>query len=63
MAMLSVGKIKSVYIPVPEMKKQREIGNHFLDTQKNLRIVRQIIALEQKKNDIYFRDLVKSYEE
>ena len=62
MAMLSVGKIKSVRIPVPDMSVQREIGQHFLDAQRKLRIVEQIIKLEQKKNDIYFRDMVKNYD-
>ncbi len=62
MAMLSVGKIRNVRIPVPDMFHQCEIGIHFLNTQKKLRIVEKIISLEQKKNDIYFRDMVKSYE-
>ena len=63
MAMLSVGKIKNVMIPVPGPEKQKEISEHFLETQRRLAIIEQIIALEQKKNDIYFRELVNEYGE
>lgn len=56
-AMLSVGKIKNVKIPVPPTEKQREIGRSFLEVQRKLGIIEQIITLEQKKNDIFFREL------
>lgn len=63
MAMLSVGKIKNVSIPVPALDKQREIGNQFQETQRKVHLLEQIIRLEQKKNDISFRDMVKEYED
>ena len=63
MAMLSVGKIKNVMIPVPSPERQREIGSQFLETHRKVHLLEQIIRLEQKKNDIYFRDMVKEYED
>ena len=63
MAMLSVGKIKNVMIPVPSPERQREIGGQFLETHRKVHLLEQIIRLEQKKNDIYFRDMVKEYED
>lgn len=62
MAMLSVGKVKSIRIPVPDPQGQRSIGGSFLETQRRTYILNQIIQLEQKKNDVYFRDLVKQNE-
>lgn len=62
MAMLSVGKIKSVLLPVPPFEKQQEIGARYLETQRKLAIIDQIIKLEQKKNDVYFRELMNEYE-
>ena len=63
MAMLSVGKIKSVMIPVPTEEEQRKIGENFLETQRKVSLLEQIIRLEQEKNDISFRDMVKDYED
>lgn len=62
MAMLSVGKIKNVLLPVPSLEKQNEIGARFLETQRKLAIIDQIIKLEQKKNDVYFQELMNEYE-
>lgn len=62
MAMLSVGKVKSIRIPVPEVQIQHAIGGSFMETQDKVHILEKIISLEQKKNDIYFRDMVSSYE-
>lgn len=61
MAMLSVGKIKSIRIPVPEPQIQHAIGGTFMETQHRLYILDQIMRLEQKKNNVYFRDLVNQY--
>lgn len=60
MTVLSVGKIKGVLIPIPSVERQAEIGEHFLATQKKLRIAEEIVRLEQKKNDILFQEMVKS---
>lgn len=59
MAMLSVGKVKGIRIPVPDEQEQHRIGESFLETQNKVYIMEQIIRLEQKKNNVYFRDLVK----
>lgn len=59
MAMLSVGKVKSIRIPVPDLQIQHAIGDTFMETQHRLYILDQITRLEQKKNNVYFRDLVK----
>lgn len=63
MAMLSVGKLKAIKIPVPSAEVQHSIGGSFLETQRKVYILDQIIQLEQKKNDVYFRDMVKDNDE
>ena len=62
MAMLSIGKVKSIRIPVPEPQIQHSIGGTFIETQQRVYVLNRIIQLEQKKNDVYFRDLVKRNE-
>lgn len=62
MTVLSVGKIKRVRIPLPSKVQQEEIGRQYMETQKKLKIVRKIIELEAKKNDIIFRDMVREHE-
>ena len=62
MTVLSVGKIKRVRIPLPSKMQQEEIGRQYMETQKKLQIVRKIVELEAKKNDIIFRDMVREYE-
>lgn len=59
---LSVGKISKTLIPVPSREVQFSIGNTFLEAQEKLRLIKQIAALESKKNNIVFRELVKDYE-
>ena len=39
-----------------------KIGNSFEESQNKLKLIRQIAALESKKNDIVFKELVKEYE-
>ncbi len=63
MTVLSVGKIKGALIPIPSMERQIEIGEHFLATQRKLRIVEEIVRLEQKKNDVLFQEMVKNDDE
>ena len=60
--MLSVGKLGKVIVPIPGEEKQAEIGRSFVETQRKLHIMEQIVRLEQKKNDIQFKELVKAYE-
>ena len=59
MSILSIGKIKSVEIPVADAKAQRCIGEHYREAQNNLQIMSQIIALENKRNDVMFQELMK----
>ena len=63
MTVLSVGKIKNVYVPVPSMAQQSEIGQRFMATQRKLRIIRKIGELEAKRNDVVFKEMVKNYAE
>ena len=63
MAMLSVGKIKAIRIPVPGKEIQHAIGSSYLETQRKVYIMEQIVRLEQKKNDVFFRDMVKNNDE
>ncbi|MBQ0146074.1 MAG: restriction endonuclease subunit S [Lachnospiraceae bacterium] len=60
MTVLSVGKIKGVHIPVPSSNEQKEIGAHYLATQEKLKIVQKIVELESKRNDVIFKEMVKS---
>lgn len=62
MTVLSVGKVASVQMPVPEKKEQVEIGMSYRKTQKKLSIIREIAALEAKRNDVIFNEMVKDYE-
>ena len=60
MTVLSVGKVKNVIMPLPEMADQVAIGSRFMKTQHKLSVIRQIAQLESKRNDIVFRDLEAS---
>lgn len=57
MTVLSVGKIKNVSMPLPDLEEQKSIGMRYMKTQRKLGILKQIIQLESKRNDIIFRDL------
>lgn len=59
MSILSIGKINSVDVPVPAENMQKHIGEHYNEVQKKLQIMKQIIALENKRNDVVFQELVK----
>lgn len=59
MSILSIGKIQTVEIPVPDDAKQKEIGERYREAQDKLLIMKQIIALETKRNDIVFQELSK----
>ena len=59
MSILSIGKIKSIDIPVPSMEVQREIGERYKNVQEKILIMNQIIALENKRNDVVFQELIK----
>ena len=59
MSILSIGKIKSVEIPDLDEEQQRKIGAHYRKVQEKLQTMRQIILLENKRNDILFQELSK----
>ena len=62
MMVISVGKVSNIDFPLPPLEKQKEIGNSFEESQNKLKLIRQIAALESKKNDIVFKELVNEYE-
>lgn len=59
MSILSIGKIKSIEIPVPDLSEQEQIGMHYNEVQEKLQTMNQIISLEKKRNDILFQELAK----
>lgn len=59
MSILSIGKIKSVEIPMAAENLQHHIGERYREAQEKLQIMNQIIALENKRNDVLFQELVK----
>lgn len=60
MTVLSVGKIASVVMPLPEKSKQEEIGQSYRKTQYKLNIINQIVELETKRNDVIFKEMVNN---
>ncbi len=63
MTVLSVGKIGNVDIPVPPENEQHAIGERFVETANKLAILQKIAALEAKRNDIVFKEMIKNYAE
>lgn len=59
MSILSIGKIKEIDVPVPSEEKQREIGRSFKRVQEKKHVIKQILELETKRNDIIFQELLK----
>lgn len=59
MSILSIGKIKSIDIPVPNLDEQKRIGERYKSVQEKIAIMNQIISLENKRNDVVFQELVK----
>ncbi len=62
MTVLSVGKIKEAIMPIPDMNRQLQIAEEFRESQRKLQVIRDIMALTEKRNDIVFKDLVKENE-
>jgi hypothetical protein len=59
MSILSISRIKSVEIPNLDIDQQRKIGEHYREVQEKLQTMRQIIVLENKRNDILFQEISK----
>lgn len=63
MTVLSVGKIGAVNIPIPPMNEQDAIGRRFVETSNRLAILQKIAALEAKRNDVVFKEMIKNHDE
>ena len=59
MSILSIGKIKEVEIPIPDKKEQKDIGDRYVSVQEKMDVIRKIVELENKRNDIVFQELMK----
>lgn len=57
MTILSVAKIKEVEIPIVHNYDQIVIGERYRATQEKIKTLRQIIELEEKRNDIIFLNM------
>lgn len=62
MTVLSVGKVLKVLMPKPSLEIQKEIGLKYIKTQEKLEIIKKIVTLETKRNDVVFRELARNYE-
>lgn len=62
MTVLSVGKIGNVDIPIPSLVEQQEIGHRFVETANKLAIFQKIAELEAKRNDVVFKEMIKSHD-
>ena len=63
MTVLSVGKIGGIDVPLPPMAEQEMIGSRFMETAKRLAIFQKILALEAKRNDVVFKEMIKDHDE
>lgn len=59
MTILSIGKIREVEIPIPDMEQQVSIGKRYRETQLKISTLKKIVDLEAKRNDIQFINMVK----
>ena len=54
-ALISVGAIKDVDVPIPSKEEQIKIGKYFINTMKKIKLIKQIATLEtEKMNSIFF---------
>ncbi len=60
MTVLSVGKVGGVEVPFPSINEQQAIGTRFVETANRLAILRKITALEVKRNDVTFKEMIKN---
>ena len=63
MTVLSVGKIGAVEVPIPPANEQHAIGGRFAETSNRLAILQKIAALEAKRNDIVFKEMIRNNDE
>lgn len=57
MTILSVGKVKQIDVPIPDLGKQHAIAMTYLETQTKLSLIKEIERLEKMKNDAFFAEL------
>lgn len=58
MSILSIGKIQTINIPVPDMSEQIRIGLDYKNSQEKIQVMNKIIKLENKRNDIAFQEFL-----
>ena len=61
MGVVSVGRLKDIEVPLPAVEHQFSIGNNYGNTQWRLRILKEILQLEQMNNDAVFNELESQY--
>lgn len=59
MTILSVGKLGNVDVPDADKLTQEKIGRGYIQTQEKISALKRIVELEEKRNDIIFRELMK----
>ena len=59
MTILSVGKLGNVDVPYADKSTQEKIGQGYIQTQEKISALKRIVELEEKRNDIIFRELMK----
>ena len=54
-ALISVGALKEIEIPIPSKKEQEKIGKDFINTMKKIKLLNKVVALESEKiNSIFY---------
>lgn len=54
-ALISVGAIKEIEVPIPSKEVQEKIGQDFINTMKKIKLVNKITTLEiEKMNSIFY---------
>lgn len=54
-ALISIGVIKEVYVPIPSKEEQIKIGNAFINSMKKIKMIKKITDLEiEKINSVFY---------
>ena len=54
-ALISVGAIKEIKVPIPSKEEQIKIGTDFINTMKKIKLINKAVALESEKiNSIFY---------
>ena len=57
MGIVSVGKLKGIEVPLPEITTQFSIGNTYACTQHRIQIMKEILKLEKLRNDAMINEM------